>query len=761
MTRFAGFVIRHSALTIALLLGVTIVFAASLCVRGIGFNGSLETLAQGGADLDFYKETQRSFGDDRVIIAALTTTDVFTSSFIAKLDRLTRKLAALKGVADAQSLTSVKAIRSEPGRLSVGTLLPPGASDAELAVLKPAVTGDLLYAKHYVSVDGRTAAINVFVEPLGEAEVRFLAGQVEQAVKAEAGGDEVFVTGVPVLDARGIRGMMRDMLVCSPAAALLCFLVFLAAFRRLAYAALAMGALTAGLVWIIGLMSLLGRPITIATLSLPTVLIAVGGSYIFHVLNQHRLSTAGSADPKTAWLSGLKFIGPAVLVSGLTVIAGFLAVASSAIPAARDMGVFNGAGVLVMLFLTLTLVPAVLSRMKPGRSTANQDYARWLNNVLRNVTALVLYRRRRAWWFSIALTGALMAGLFYLKVKTDYLAIFPKKSETVQDAIKLHERLAGASTIEVILSGGNGAAYNPGFLRAASELEKHARRQNGVDAAISIAGIVARINGLLPSNGGRQEIPEQPERVKAIFNDFISQDDLVSRLVSSDYSRAVIALRTNLFDSDEVRKLTGSIDEWARTNLPPGVSARVTGPVVLLNNASEAVARSQASSLAIALITIYIMIAILFRSFVVGLLALIPNLLPIAGYFGFLGWAGIPLDITTSLIASAALGLAVDNAVHMIRRYRQSVGETGDQGWVMWLTMIRTGKPMVLANAMLIAAFMIFMLSSFVPVRLGGLLWAVTILACLLSNLIVLPLLMKSRAFNPGPEPAHTTRIES
>ena len=95
MTRLAGFVIRHSAFTIALVLAVTTVFAASLCVRGIGFNGSLETLAQGGADLEFYKETQRLFGDDRVIIAALTTRDVFTSSFIEKLDRLTKTLAAL------------------------------------------------------------------------------------------------------------------------------------------------------------------------------------------------------------------------------------------------------------------------------------------------------------------------------------------------------------------------------------------------------------------------------------------------------------------------------------------------------------------------------------------------------------------------------------------------------------------------------------------------------------------------------------------
>jgi predicted RND superfamily exporter protein len=191
--------------------------------------------------------------------------------------------------------------------------------------------------------------------------------------------------------------------------------------------------------------------------------------------------------------------------------------------------------------------------------------------------------------------------------------------------------------------------------------------------------------------------------------------------------------------------------------LPPEFTARATGSIILLNDASDAVAASQSSSLAIALVAIYLMMVMLFRSFATGLLALLPNLLPIICYFGVLGWTGTPLDITSSLVASAVLGLAVDNAVHMIRRYRQSVAErrfssndssaAADEGWVMWLTMLRTGKPMVLANGMLIAAFLIFVLSSFVPVRIAGLLWAGGIAACLVSDLILLPVLMKTRLF--------------
>ncbi|HYM00239.1 MAG TPA: MMPL family transporter, partial [Blastocatellia bacterium] len=213
--------------------------------------------------------------------------------------------------------------------------------------------------------------------------------------------------------------------------------------------------------------------------------------------------------------------------------------------------------------------------------------------------------------------------------------------------------------------------------------------------------------------------------------------------------------------SSSLHVLTGALTDWATANLPAGIKARVTGSVVLLNDASDAVASSQVSSLALALITIYVMMTVLFRSFACGLVALLPNLLPTIGFFGFLGWFSIPLDLTTSLVATSALGLAVDNAVHLIRRYRQCSAMGRNPGWVMWLTLVRTGKPIVLANLTLIAGFLIFMVSSFVPVRLAGLLWAVTIAACLAADLVFLPVLMTVRQFErstSGSETAGTNQ---
>ena len=763
MTFLARLIVLYPRLIIAITLGITALAIGVSVSRGVKFNLSFETLTQHDSNFQFYEEIRRTFGDDRVVIVAFTTSEVFNADFLSRLGRLTSRLAALRGVEEVQSLTNIKAARRTADGVVIDRLIPLQPTEQQLREIKADATTDPLYAGNVVSRDGRTAAINVFISPNDEVESRSLADEIERIARSEAGNDEVLLAGVPVMDARGIRSMVRDFVISSPIAALLCFLVFLVSFRSLWGALLPLASLTIGLIWVMGLMAALDRPVTIATVSLPTVLIAVGGSYMFHVINQHRISTVeASRDERRAlWAGGLRFIYPAVAVSGFTTMAGFGALSVSAIPSVKDMGLFNAIGVFLMLVLTLLFVPAALTvapaRVKQRSATRNGDYAQGINRLLQLVTALVLHRRRAVLIVVAIVTLSHAAGILWLRVNTDYLGLFPRSSDTVQSAIKLHERLSGAAVVQVVVGGRPGVVYEPEFLQGIQDLERFALTKHGVDATLSVSDIVARIGPMVYDNNASETpggIPDRREQIESLFRDFLSSEPSLSRLVSSTEgrapSRAVIVLRTHLYGSTDLAELEHAIREWASTHLPADTNVQFTGSVVLLNGASDALARSQALSLALALAAIYVMMALLFRSLWTAAIGVVPNLVPIIGYFGFLGWTGIPLDITTSLIATAALGLAVDNAVHVIRRYRVCSEDAKDEGWAMWLTMLQTGKPMILANVMLIAAFLIFMLFSFVPVRIGGLLWAFTIAMCLASNLVFLPILISRGSVRKG-----------
>ena len=793
MKSLAKLAVSHPWAVIAVTLGITLAMGSVIAIRGIHFNGSLESLARKDSDSQFYDQVKGAFGDDRVIVVALTTDDVFTPQFVNKLAKLTSELEGVPGVEEAQSITNIKSIRRAGDDVVVDKLVPPGATEEELKALRAGVVTDPIYVKNYISEDGRTAGINVFLKQMDESATRQVAREVSRIARAGAGHDDLLLAGVPIMDDVGINSMTKDMLLCSPLAALVCAVIFFLAFRSVWGAVLPMGAIMIGITWTLGLMSLMNRPITIATLSLPIILFAVGGSYMFHVLNQHRLSMTGglggsgrgrtsksvtqgqtwfeplypgAGDPNIDWLWGLRFILPAVLVSGLTVIAGFGALASSSIPTARDMGLFDTLGVAAILVITITFVPAMLTVIKPERMgisrtrAEHHHYPGLMTRVLGNVTSIVLHRPGLVLGVCGILVLAAMAGLTRLRVNTNYLKIFPASSRMVRDTNQLHERLAGVSTIELIVTGPPGMVYSPEALKNIDSLEKFVRVQPGVDSAISIVDIIKRVSSTLDPHQAPDAVPSTEESTRRIYQDFLAGQRSVSRLAevgqNQSGSRAAIVVRTNIFGSDEVHRLIDSINRWSRDHLAPGLEARATGSVVLLNDASDAVGASQVSSLAIALTSIYIMMVALFASPLIGLVALIPNVVPVLWLFGFLGATGIPLDITTSLVATSALGLAVDNAVHMIRRYRQCSSEVGEDGWTMWLTMHRTGRPMILANLTLMAAFSVFMASSFVPVRMAGLLWVVTIAGCLGADLFLLPVLMKARICRVGVDRAKT-----
>jgi predicted RND superfamily exporter protein len=328
-----------------------------------------------------------------------------------------------------------------------------------------------------------------------------------------------------------------------------------------------------------------------------------------------------------------------------------------------------------------------------------------------------------------------------LQVNTDYRAFFKKSSPVYQSAEKLHEKLAGGATFELIINGENsGAMLQPQTLQAMQHMQKFAL-ETGADATLSITDFIAALNKAVTGNKAAG-LPEDKLTVDNLDKDYLSQDENAGSLITKDRSSAVILIRTNYYSSTQMRDFLGKIETQARTLFPQSYKINSTGIFVLLNHASDAVATDQARSLTVAMLLILVMVTVLFRSFRLGLVAMVPNLIPILFTFGFMGWFGISLDINTSLVASIVLGLAVDNAVHFIVRFVRNRALSSGNKEAVILSLMQSGKPIIFANLTLVFAFAIFILSQFNPIQLSGLLSSVAIFACMIGNLILLPALL-------------------
>jgi hypothetical protein len=763
-TTWQGIVHRPRRVLLGLLV-ITLFFFYQLAVRGLPLDNSPNSLlVSRDQALSQYNEAIATFGDDRVMILTLVADDIFTPDAIAQLRALTRRVERLPGVAQAISLTNVQSGRSSGDSLRVGTLIPATASAADLQHIAHEVEQNQFIVGNLVSRDRNMAAINIFFSTgRGEAEKKAVA-EIERMVKSEFGGSEIYFAGLPYMEHRNDVHVTRDLMTFAPLTVLLIFVTFYFAFRTWRGVVMPLATVAVGLIWTFGVMALMGKPLTLITMMLPVIIMAIGSSYVIHVINQYYISTLSLGhDPsreerRAAVLHALRFIGPPVIVSGTTTMAGFGSLAFTTIVGMRDMGIYNAVGTGFTMLLALTLVPAWLILLKPSApvETGRQPRVRYVGELLDRIATLVT--RRQPWVYSVVLVTTLAAvvGIERLSINSDFLAFYPEGSEERVGAEKLHEHLGGAAAFRIIVKGPRPQAlHDAAALKRLVELQRFVETLPGVDRTISIADMVKLTNRLLRSGEPRDEvIPPDQTSLDEIFSHLTaSGDETPIRFISDDGSQAQVMVRSHLFGSNEMDETLRRITAWGQARLPSGFTAYPTGIFVLLNRTSDSVAAQQARSLVIALVLIFIMMALLFRSVKVGAVALLPNVIPIVAFFGFMGWTSIPLNLNTSLVASIVLGLAVDNAAHLVRRYRQCCLELSDKQQAVRRSLQQTGRPMVFANLTLVFAFAIFALSAFLPVRTGGLLSAVTILACLISDLMFLPVLMNSRWLQVGGEP--------
>lgn len=772
-------VTRPLAVIVGVLL-VTLVAAAGLR-RGLVLDMSpLLFVAQTSRDRADFNAVREAFGEDQYLVAALVSDDTFAVQNLTRLRALHRQVEGLSGIAEVLSLSNAPYARSLPRGLSLEKLIPAlgGVSPERLEEARRVALGDKLYVGQLVSRDARTAALNVLFKLGLDTDTRHaLTAQIYDLAKS-AGFNEVYFAGEPFTQWRGAQAMRSDLEVFLPVTLLLVALLLWLCFRSLIAVVLPLVTVGIGMVWVFGLMAAVGAHFSVVALMLPTILLAIGCSYVIHVFNQigivieesglriilaaqHRSRRAGKAeqsaiDSPTSQQAALiaealHFISLPVVVSALAIIAGFLSLAFTPIPGIRISSIFAALGAAFTLILSLTFVPASL--VLAGRFALNLrvgldgPMVAWLERVGRFAVS------KQGWLYVVTclLCVASLVGIRRIVIDIDYFGFFHPSAETSIGQVEIGKRLAGAVGFEVIVEGAPGGTLaDPQTLARVAALQSFIE-ERGTGRPLSVVDLLKHVNRA--SHGGDAQFYAVPADA-ATIQEVLSDREQLRRFITEDGRRLRILVRTTLTGSAAMSRAVAELEAKARELLP---NARVyaTGTIALMNRTSDAIAREQLQSVTIALLTIYAMLALLFRSLRVGLTALVPNLVPVLFFFGFMGWRGIPLNLTTSLVASVVLGLAVDNAVQFIIRFRRVQPEATGVRAAIIESLRLSGRPIIYANVALAAAFAVFACSNFEPVKSFGLLSAVTILGCLVEDLVLLPARLTSPIFRA------TERVEN
>jgi predicted RND superfamily exporter protein len=218
--------------------------------------------------------------------------------------------------------------------------------------------------------------------------------------------------------------------------------------------------------------------------------------------------------------------------------------------------------------------------------------------------------------------------------------------------------------------------------------------------------------------------------------------DDFERFVDFTYQSGNVSARLTHMNSRELVLFIDELEKYCERNFSPDLSIRVTGSTVLYANLTQSLVRGQIESILLALVAIFILMSLVFRSFILGALSMIPNIIPIFFTLGLMGWLGIDLDSSTTMIASVAIGIAVDDTIHFMIRYFREIQSGKDVGSAIENTIINTGRPIITTTIVIGSGFMTLLFASFIPTIYFGVLTAFTMFSALLGDLFVLPVVL-------------------
>jgi predicted RND superfamily exporter protein len=714
-------------------------------------------LPSGDAAAAHYARAVRDFGDDQVFVVAMEVGDVFTAEELETLRDVGNRIAQLEGVRQVSSLAKVTAFGYVAAEdwVEVRPLIEdvPRSPEA-LAALRARVLGDPLYRRSLVSDDGGAAALNISFRELSDAE--FIAADLDAEIRrivAEATTPErrFAITGRPHIKSVMYHTMVRDLAVLIPVAFALIGVVlalFAGSWRGVG---LPLATVALAVLWTFGAMAALERSLSILSVLLAPTLFAVGGVYGVHVVLRFEEVAPLLPSPDAAVRDTVRHMRTPVLVAGVTTMVGFGALMLSDVPAVFEVGAFSVLGVASITVLSLLAIPAVLALWPPHGTAGRTRLSHALEPPLdRALAALAGWSVRRSGlvlgiWAALACVA--LASLPRIAVDTDYLSFFDPESPVRQEFEAVDAQLSGAVPLSVLLEGGPaGHLREPDVLRQIESLAQALEALPEVGRVLSFLDALRALNrAFAKGDPDAARIPDTRAGVTELW--FMLPKTELQRFATVDQSAANLVLRTGAVGSAALRDLSARIEAILAAHPVRGLETALTGNALLLARAADGVAEQQPRSVLLATAMIFALLWWVLRSPTLGLIAMVPNVVPVLLFFGALGLGAAPLSLPTSLIGCVALGIAIDATAHYLVRYRaeREAGASPEQA--VLLCNQRVGRPVAIAAAMLTVGFGSVMASEFVTLQEFGALTAATMVVCALTDLTLLPaLLVRTRA---------------
>ncbi|CAA6825304.1 MAG: RND transporter [uncultured Sulfurovum sp.] len=737
-----------------------------------------------------YNNFRAEFGRDERIVLAIKSDNIFSVEFLHTLQMLHEEIEEkVPYLEDVTSLYNVRHTRGEGDRLITDDLLetmPSTKVDVE-TIKKQAMTSHF-YKNLLLSEDGKMTTmvietdaythVGVKKESLDEAfsdgfsddtvqedttpealqtkdgggflsdgENAELLGVIHGIVsKYQEQGLEIYVAGSPAVNNALKAQMQADMQKFMRITFLIIIVFLFVMFRRVTAVLYPLLVIIFSLLTTVGTMAWAGVAFKLPTQIVPSLLLAVSVGATVHILSIFfdKFNTTG--DKRASLVYTLGHSGLAIAMTSITTSIGIGAFSGSEVAPIADLGTFASLGVMVSLFLTLTLLPALLSITKMKQKVKSEPGK--LDMIMKKFSVVPIRHYKAIIALSFALVTLALVSASKIELSHNPLYWFQPDNQNRISTEVIDENMNGSVTIEVVVdtkeaNGWNSVDRLNKLNTFSAELETYVDSHTHIGKVISLATIVKETNRALHENDeAHYSIPENENLVsqELLLFENSGSDDLED-VVDTQFSKARITVKLPWTDAVKAYEVLDFVKTKASETFP-NETVVTTGMIPLLINTFANSVHSSVTSYLIAFVAIAFMMMLILGSVRVGLLSMIPNLTPIILGLLIMSIANIPLDMFTLLIGSIAIGLAVDDTIHFMHNFRRYYLESKDWAKAIEQTFYTTGKAMLITTVVLSLGFYAYLMANMISVQNFGLLTGSVIVMALLADLLLAPALM-------------------
>jgi predicted RND superfamily exporter protein len=695
-----------------------------------------------------FEAFEKRFGnDDTVVIVVESPSGLYDSATLGLVQSLTEELWQVPEVIRVESVSNYNWLHGRGGEIVVEPFLPATLSPELIAERRRLAANDAILPRYLVSPDERTTLVAGRIKPALDRppDSAAITHALRQVVENASVSDETLhIQGTPVVTYAFEEVTLRDISRLVPLVlALVAFFLF-AILRNAGLALLPFVTVSASMICAFGMAGYAGLVQVPLSTAIPSILIAVGIADTVHILVSYvHARRSGARREEAARYSLTRNLLPTFLTS-LTTAVGFFSFMRAPLKPLAMLGLVTGFGTaMTWLFAfvvcggALFVLPFRVEPRPDGRESASGSGARRLTDfVLRRRWAIVL--------LASALSGFCLWYATGIEVSTDPIKYF-SRDLPVRRAHEALERDMGTSrSIELVVeSGREGGALDLGFLQSVDALERELEKDPNVTDIVSIIDTLKQINRTLADDDpGAYTLPGDGDAVAQQMLLYTLAlppgTDLNDRItVKEDALR--VTLVGNHENSSEAVALVERAIELGRQH---GLQIWATGKYFLYQETSDYVVRSLLSSIASASLVIGLIMALMLRSLRLGVVSMIPNIVPLFVAGAVLRLLGRPLDLGTAMVASVALGICIDDTSQILANFARVRREGVAPRPALYRVMEHSLPSLLSTNAVLVASFASFVVATYIPNMLFGLLTAFVFVVALVADLLLTPALL-------------------